>query len=143
VKIELRPATKDDKLFIESLYFEAHRWIIEKLFGWRGDEFEREKFSQLYNAPNTAIVTVDGRRAGWLTVRRQPDAIHLDQIYLSAAWRNHGIGSSLIRQLMGEARAAKVPLTLSTATINPASQLYERLGFRVVSEGEYKFYYVF
>jgi ribosomal protein S18 acetylase RimI-like enzyme len=44
---------------------------------------------------------------------------------------------------MGEARAAKVPLTLSTAKINPASQLYERLGFRVVSEGEYKFYYVF
>jgi len=57
--------------------------------------------------------------------------------------RNHGIGSSLIRQLMGEARAAKVPLTLSTAKINLASQLYERLGFRVVSEGEYKFYYVF
>jgi ribosomal protein S18 acetylase RimI-like enzyme len=114
VKIELRPATKDDKLFIESLYFEAHRWISEKLFGRRGDEFERAKFSQLYNAPNTAIVTVDGRRAGWLTVRRQPDAIHLDQIYLSAAWRNHGIGSSLIRQLMG-------------AKINPASQLYERL----------------
>ena len=40
----LRPATSDDVPFIESVYFETQRSIIESLFGWRGDEVEREKF---------------------------------------------------------------------------------------------------
>lgn len=40
-----RSATTEDRLFVESIYFETQRWIIETLFGWRGDEFERSKFA--------------------------------------------------------------------------------------------------
>lgn len=138
VNIALRPVTLDDRLFIESLYFETQRPIIEELFGWRGDDFERQRFAEWYDAANTAIITVDDQRAGWLTVSRRPDAIHLDQIYVSMVWQNHGIGSFLIRQLIEEAQATKAPLKLSTAKINPARSLYERLGFRVVGESGFK-----
>jgi ribosomal protein S18 acetylase RimI-like enzyme len=140
MKITLRSATQDDRHFIETIYFETQRGIIEELFGWRGDEVERQKLAELHDEPNTSIVTVDDQRAGWLTVNRRPDAINLDQIYLSVGWQNRGIGTFLISQLIEEARAAKVPLKLSTAKINRARRLYERLGFMTVSESDFKVY---
>jgi ribosomal protein S18 acetylase RimI-like enzyme len=140
VNIALRSVTQNDRRFIESLYFETQRPIIEELFGWRGDDFERQRFAETYSEANTVIVTVDDRRVGWLTINRRPDAITLEQIYVSPAWQNQGIGSFLIRQLIEEAQAAKVPLKLSTAKINRARRLYERLGFRVVGESAFKLY---
>lgn len=138
--ITLRPAAKADRAFVESVYFDNHRWIIERLFGWRGDAFEREKFFDGYEEENTHIVIVEGRDAGWLSVRRRDDAIELSQIYLAPDCQNQGIGAVLIRQLIDEATAAHVPLRLSTAKINPARRLYERLGFRIVGESEFKIY---
>jgi len=43
-----------------------------------------------------------------------------------------GIGTSLIRQLQGEARMKDRPLRLSFVRGNRAAALYERLGFRHV-----------
>jgi hypothetical protein len=55
--------------FIETVYFDTQRWLIEKLFGWRGDDFERKKFAQIFDLATTTIVLVDGRDAGWLMVK--------------------------------------------------------------------------
>jgi GNAT superfamily N-acetyltransferase len=138
VTITFRAASDDDRLFIESVFFDAHRWLIEELFGWRGDDVERQKFAEAYDQANTSIVLVDGRPAGWLTVSRRLDEISLDEIFLSSAWQNQGIGTLLIGQLVDEARAAKVPLRLATAKINPAVRLYRRLGFLAVRESGFK-----
>lgn len=139
--IELRAATERDRPFIESVYFETQRWIIEKLFGWRGDEFERANFrSSFYKERNASIVTVEGVPVGWIAVERNGTVIHLDGIYLTAASQNRGIGTTLLRSLMREANNSGLPLTLSTAKINPAVRLYERLGFTTTASGEFKLY---
>jgi len=44
----------------------------------------------------------------------------------------------LVREVIEEARACGLPLTVSTAKINPARNLYERLGFVVTHESEFK-----
>jgi GNAT superfamily N-acetyltransferase len=136
--VTLRPATSADRAFVESTYFESHRWVIERLFGRRGDAVERRKFAERYDEGNSSIVVVEGQDAGWLSVSRKDDAIELSQIYLSPDWQNRGIGTFLIRRLIDEAAASSVPLRLSTAKINPARRLYERLGFRVITEFEFK-----
>jgi GNAT superfamily N-acetyltransferase len=138
--MNLRPATSDDVPFIESVYFETQRWIIESLFGWRGDDVEREKFCKTYDSTNTHIIVVDGKDAGWLTVRRAQDHITLDSIYLSQKWQGAGLGTHLIEDIIREAGATDVPLRLSTAKINRARNLYERLGFAVIAEDTYKVY---
>jgi GNAT superfamily N-acetyltransferase len=140
LNVALRPAQESDRPFIEAVYFSTHRWLVERLFGWRGDEFERKKLNETVDLAVTSIVLVDGRDAGWLTVHRAPDGISLAQIYLSAPWQNKGVGSLLIGRLIEEARARSLPLTLATAKINPARRLYERLGFVTVAESEYKIY---
>ena len=135
--VALRAARSEDRDFVEGVYFETQRWIIEALFGWSDEETERANFADSYDAANTQIVTVDGQDAGWLTVQRTND-IQLDSIYLDPEYQRRGIGTSLIRDLISEADRNGAVLRLSTAKINPARRLYERLGFIVVDEGPYK-----
>lgn len=113
--------------------------MIEKIVGWRGDEAERRHFYQSFTLEETSILSAGGADIGWMTVRRNVDHIYLDEITILAPWQNNGIGTSLLRDLIQEANERGLPLRLSTARINPARRLYERLGFRIVRESPYKF----
>jgi len=136
--LALRPAVDEDKPFIEAAFFAEHRWMIEKLVTWRGDEFERMQFYERFVLDITSIIVVDGIDIGWISVRRDSQSICLEEITVLRAWQNQGLGTLLIRQLIEEARTKKFPLRLSTAKINPARRLYERLGFRVTGELQFK-----
>ncbi len=133
--------TDADRPFVEAVFFETQRWIIEALFGWRGDEVERATFVASYDAENTSIVVVDGADAGWVTVQRDLE-IRVDAIYLTAAWQRRGIGTAVLRRVFADADEAGVTVRLSTAKINPARRLYERLGFADVYEDDTKVYLV-
>ena len=138
-QIALRPALASDRAFVEHVYYDTQRWIIEALLGWRGDDVEAERFAEQYDAPNTSIVVVDGEDAGWLTVQRGAD-IYLQSLYLVPKHQRHGIGTQLLTQLLNEGRTHRTTVRLDTARINPARRLYERLGFVVVSEDRFKIY---
>lgn len=87
--LELRPATEEDQRLVESVYFETQRWILEELFGRRGDDFEHAKFrSKVYKEHNSSVIIVDGEPVGWIAVERNGRTIHLDGIYLTAASQN-------------------------------------------------------
>jgi GNAT superfamily N-acetyltransferase len=136
--VTLRPAVASDRAFVEAVYFETQRWIIERLFGWRGDEVEQAKFEENYSERESDIVVLDGADVGWLSVRRDANGMDIDAIYLLPATQKRGIGTTLMREVIQEARASGLPLTVSTAKINPARSLYERLGFVATHESEFK-----
>ena len=138
--IELRAATQKDRALVEDVYFTTQRWLIEELFGWRGDAIEKAKFAEFYDPLNTQVILEDGSVIGWWTVMRGDDFIELGQIYLYPMHQRRGIGTALIGQLIDETTRQKKTLTLSTAKINPALSLYKRLGFNQVSETEFKIY---
>ncbi len=138
--IAFRKAVPGDRPFVERVYFATHRHIIEALFGRRGDDVEHRKFEEFYNEESSAIIVVEGEDIGWLTVRREADQIELDSIYLRGESQRQGIGTRIIRDLIREAAAARVPLRLSAAKINEARRLYERLGFRTTREDDLKVY---
>jgi len=139
--ISFKPVSVSDESFVEIVYFETQRWIIETLFGWRGNDIERKKFRESYDADNTEIILAEGIPAGWWTVQRSPNEIHLEAIYLLAPHQGRGIGSKLVRDLMAQAEDARIPIRLSTAKINPARKLYARLGFLLTDEDQYKAYF--
>jgi GNAT superfamily N-acetyltransferase len=138
--LKLRPATSADRDFVESVYFETQRWLIERLFGWRGDDAERAKFSELYSEAESEIISIDGRDVGWMSVRTIDGALDLDAIYIIPAAQNRGIGTLLVRRTIERAKEAGVALRVSTAKINPARRLYERLGFVEIHESEFKIF---
>jgi ribosomal protein S18 acetylase RimI-like enzyme len=140
MRIKLREATQEDRTYVEEVYFITQRWLIEELFGWRGDALEKAKFAEFYDRENTQIILKDDSNVGWLTVMRAGDVIELGHIYVSPEHQRCGIGTFLIGQLIEETTWQTKTLTLSTAKINPALSLYERLGFVPVSETEFKIY---
>jgi predicted acetyltransferase len=135
--LNLRPVDAGDDPFVRAVFFATQRGIIEALFGWRGEELEFATFRASYDAANTSIIVVDGDDAGWLTVKRGGD-IELDAIYLTPSMQRRGVGTALIHDLISEARSTAKTLRLSTAKINPARRLYERLGFAECGESEFK-----
>jgi ribosomal protein S18 acetylase RimI-like enzyme len=139
-ELSLRPAAPDDRPFVEQVYFETQRWLIEKLFGWRGESVERAKFNEFYDEAHTSIIHIGDQRIGWMTLIRDPERIEIDAIYIEPNTQRRGFGTRLMQDLILESEQTGKPLTLSTAKINPARRLYERLAFTVVNESEVKVY---
>jgi ribosomal protein S18 acetylase RimI-like enzyme len=74
-------------------------------------------------------------RGGLLAFEEHDDHLWLVKVYLFAAWRNQGIGRSLICQVLDQAKELGKPVRLRVLRVNNrARRLYESLGFRVVSE---------
>jgi GNAT superfamily N-acetyltransferase len=135
-----RPATAGDRAFVEEVYFATQRYIIEALFGWRGADVEAAKFASIYDQPNTVIITEGTEDIGWMAVVRRKDEIVLQDLYIVESKQEQGIGAAILCDLIAEASHARVPLRLATAKMNRARSLYERLGFRIIGEDEYKFF---
>jgi GNAT superfamily N-acetyltransferase len=86
------------------------------------------------------IITLDGTDIGWLQSFVKDETLFLGQLFVDAALRQRGIGTSVLKGLIEEAATAGRAVTLGVVKINPARRLYERLGFRTKQEDERKFY---
>ncbi len=64
-----------------------------------------------------------------------PRTGRLRRVYVSAAWRRHGLGRLLVRIALHEARAHFATLRLHTDTAH-AARFYEQQGFARVAEPE-------
>lgn len=93
-----------------------------------------------YPGAELLLIESDAVAIGRIYVYRSPGEIRLMDIALLPGWRNRGIGSALVRELMAEARASGSSLTLHVEPANPAQRLYQRLGFSLIEQrGVYDF----
>ena len=90
--------------------------------------------------PGRVLVMLEGEVIGWLQTAATDDALFLAQLFVDTRFQRRGIGSRLMRILIEEAARENRAVTLGVVKTNPARRLYERLGFRVTHEDQYKFY---
>ena len=111
------------------------RPYVEATWGaWNEDE-QLAKHALNYQPQTHQIITVGAEEVGLLAVEEHDDHLWLVKVYLLEAWRNQGIGRSLIYQVLYQARELGKPVRLRVLRVNNrARKLYESLGFRVVSE---------
>lgn len=139
--IRLRPATPEDESFLLEVYTGTR---LHELAGLNWSEDQKQAFIKMqflarersYPRNDNRIILLDGRPVGRMMVDRGEEAILLRDIALLPEYRNAGIGSRLIQELMTEATAAGKPIVLHVVSTSPAVRLYERLGFRVTGESE-------
>jgi ribosomal protein S18 acetylase RimI-like enzyme len=137
-EFQLRPTGSEDFQFAWSLYTDLMKPLTAELLG-KWNEPEQKRVVELaVAAEGTSIIVIDGLDAGWLQVIESPDSIYLGQLYLARSLQNRGIGTAILRQLWDTARHAGKALTLDVMKNNRARLLYERVGFRVTGESEYK-----
>lgn len=92
--------------------------------GWVSSEFRKG-----FDPGNISMVIINGRRAGYLSVKRDEQGIYIENIQLSPLLHGCGIGTDILRQLLE--RHGQDTIRLTTFSDNPAKRLYERLGFSV------------
>ena len=84
-------------------------------------EFPRARFD---------IIELAGQPIGRIVVDRPGDRLHIVDQAIIPELRSRGIGTAIMRALMDEAAARRVPVTLCVASSNdPSMRLYLRLGF--------------
>jgi ribosomal protein S18 acetylase RimI-like enzyme len=141
--VALRPAIVADLAFCRRIDHETMRPIVDQLFGW--DEARQDgNFARKWRVDEVRIITVAAgdawRDAGWLQTAPLDDAVFLKEIYLDPPFHRLGIGTRVMQIVIDEAQRQSKAVTLGVVKINPARRLYERLGFRITHDDEYKFY---
>jgi GNAT superfamily N-acetyltransferase len=134
VDLSLREATPEDEPFLLEVYASTR---LEELdgFGWTDDQkqaFIKMQFlarQRTYPRVDDRIILFEGRPVGRMLVDRNDESILLRDIALLTEFRNAGLGSRLIKDLMKEATDAGKPIQLHVVTSSPAVRFYERLGF--------------
>ena len=139
-EIRLRQATVADAEFLYALVERTMRGYVETIWGSFSEEYNRKQVAQQIASGIYSIVELGGSDVGALAVERHDTHIQLAQIYVLPEHQNRGIGTSLVRDLVGEARRSGKPLRLRVLSVNPARALYEREGFRVTSETPERFF---
>ena len=141
--ITFRAYTPADTSFIQAVYASS-REMEMALVPWT--EAEKKSFLEMqcqaqlehyqahYQGAEHLIICKDDQPIGRLYVHRAAKEIRLMDITLLPSYRNHGIGSQIIRDLMHEGDKSNRPVTLHVEIINPdAVRLYQRLGFTAVA----------
>lgn len=135
LEISFRQITFDDFDFLWRLHNAALREYVEKTWGW-DEERQRRLFAESFDANNGEIIVIGGADAGYLwTAEREMETI-LVSIRILPEYQNRGIGKKIIEDVLVK---SKKPVRLQVLKINPAQNLYKRLGFETISETETHF----
>jgi GNAT superfamily N-acetyltransferase len=70
----------------------------------------------------------------------QDDELFLAQMFVDRLFQRRGIGTEVMKRLIGEATDVNQTMRPNVVKINPAVRLYERLGFQILREDDHKFY---
>lgn len=149
MNITVCPAIADDEEFLFQVYASTRASEME-LAPWTTQEKEaflrmqsraqRSHYATYYPHAEYDLILRDGQRAGRLFILRGKEEIRIMDIALLPEFRNQGIGSTLLEQILNEGRQLNLPVTIHVERFNPALRLYTRLGFRLVEDkGVYYF----
>ena len=132
----LRPAQFSDRDFLFRLNEATMREHVERVWGW-DDDAQVAFFENRFRPDAWQIIQADRQDIGVLVVEHKSDEMFLAELQILPDWQGRGVGASIVRSLMHDAAACRKPLTLRVLHVNTrARALYERLGFRPLTEIE-------
>ncbi len=111
-------------------------WPMEQQIQFLRMQFNAQTSGYAMQVPTAenSIIHFAGERAGRLIVERTATEVHLVDIALLPEFRNRGIGSLLMAELLAEAEQSGRRVRLYVERFNPALRWYERMGFVALNE---------
>ena len=147
-EITLRPVEAADDEFLVAVYRSTRQaelaqvpWTQEEKDVFVRAQFAAQKqhYAKEYPAASHDVICLGDVAVGRVYLARNVDALHVLDITILPEHRNRGIGSSVLRCIMEEARASRKPVTIYVESFNPSLQLFRRLGFEQVSESGFHY----
>jgi ribosomal protein S18 acetylase RimI-like enzyme len=136
--LERRAATQDDIPFLMQLRLDTMEAHLVASGEETSEAHHRERM--LYRFGLGQVLVENGEPVGLLKLARDPDEWAVIQIQLVPRLQGHGVGRQLLEPFLEEARAARKDVVLNVLKANPAKKLYQRIGFYVEREDEFRFY---
>lgn len=134
----LRTCSAEDADWIYELNKTNMREYVQRTWNkdWI-DADERPHFDKDFDPTQYIIVLIVEEPIGYLCYQCESTRVFLKNIQIKQEWRKEGIGAALVTSLLATSRQNALPTELLVLKVNPARQLYERLGFAVVEEQEH------
>ena len=136
--ITLRDAVAEDLSFLAYLYADTRRREVGA-WGWPQEQQEwflrmqfdmqRKSYQASFPDAHDRIVLRGGVPIGRVLTNQNAVFMRLIDIALVEDQRQQGVGTYLMRKLLGECEARGCALHLQVIQGNPAMRLYQRLGF--------------
>lgn len=142
----LRPVTDDDLVFLERVYGSTREDELAQVpdmpaaakTAFIRHQFEAQHiyYRQVYPASDYSLILHEDHPIGRLYVERHqiPGTIRIIDIAILPEFRKKGIGTYWIRRLQEEAKQTGKTLSIHVEQFNPALNLYQRLGFRIIKK---------
>lgn len=143
----LRTIKDDDMPFLRKVYASTRQMELD-LTDWSEEQKEQflamqfnaqhSHYQQHYCDAQFNIIEIDSQDAGRLYRLDQPHDIRIIDITILPEYRNRGIGSLVLNDIIEHGDKNGTPITIHVELNNPAMSLYRRLGFEPISsEGVY------
>ena len=140
VMVDVRAVEAGDEDFLFSVYASTRaeemtrvNWSAEQQEAFLRMQFRAQSTYYFENYPGAEfqVITLNDRRIGRLYVHRRADEIRIMDIALLPDYRNLGIGSALLQNILEQGSDLGLPVTIHVEQFNPALHLYKRLGFQL------------
>lgn len=101
----------------------------------------RSRFLDTFRPEDTTKLLWHDELAGFFVVRRQPDHLYLDHLYIDPVFQNRRLGTDALALMKAEAIERRLPIRLRALKHSQASVFYKKQGFRKTHEDDLDFYY--
>lgn len=122
----IRPT--DDKAFAENI-------IIQNMSAYYNQldmRWDTSLFAKQWGELDSYELVINASRVGLLCINHDEAAYYIRELQIDQKWQRQGVGTAAIRYTEEIAKQAGIHLLrLRVFCINPASALYERMGFHV------------
>jgi ribosomal protein S18 acetylase RimI-like enzyme len=132
--VTLRPASGQDADFLYRLHRDTLKDYVEQTYGTWDEEWQKKHFLQHLNPRECQVITAKGQDVGVLRTVEGKTEVLLSVIEILPEFQSKGIGTTVIRLVQDSAHSRGKPVALQVFKVNPARQLYSRLGFQTVGE---------
>jgi ribosomal protein S18 acetylase RimI-like enzyme len=132
MQVTFRSIKIQDIEFLWNLNNLVMKDYVTQTWGW-DEDWQRQYFVKNFDKNNGEILVFDNADIGFYRVIEKQNETFLVSILILPEFQNKGIGTKLIQDLI----LLKTKLIrLQVLKVNPAQNLYKRLGFKQVSETE-------
>lgn len=130
IRYRLRAAGEADRSYLFESYKKTLGPYIERVWGW-DEAFQNLGFWKHNPLLRFQVIMVDEHAVGGLHVEEDQDAVIIRMLFVLPEFQNRGIGSSVILDVLAQARKRQKHVGLKVIKHNPAEHLYRRMGFTV------------
>jgi len=137
--IVMRPATWEDKRFVDDLLFTTMRDYVEAT--WPNDPSAQRHYFEInkFDPSNTRILQLNGKDIGRLSTTLRPECLFVDGLHILPAYQHHGFGKHIVKQVFEEAREKNLPVKATVLKANVLTLIGSlSVGFEVVEEKDHR-----